>query len=61
MNFNFMSDWPAYVFICIFIGFVAYVIIKGNSGGDVLSKGVSPKDVLSKDVKDVSSKIEDKK
>ena len=49
MYFDFFADWPAYVFIVIFIGFVAYVIVKGNSGGDVLSKDIPP------------SRIEDKK
>lgn len=31
MYIDFASDWPAYVFMVLFIVFVAYVIIKGNS------------------------------
>jgi len=48
MYFNFIADWPAYVFIAIFIIFVAYVIIKGNSGGDILSKDVPPSKIENK-------------
>jgi hypothetical protein len=41
MIIDFMSDWPAYVFMAIFIFFVTYVIIKGNSGAPAVLKSVN--------------------
>jgi hypothetical protein len=38
MYFDLASDWPAYIFIAIFIAFVAYVIVNGNSGGGAVKK-----------------------
>ncbi|MDR2425831.1 MAG: hypothetical protein LBD46_01375 [Endomicrobium sp.] len=31
MYIDFASDWPAYFFMAIFLGFIVYVIIKGHS------------------------------
>ncbi|WP_269763532.1 hypothetical protein [Candidatus Endomicrobiellum trichonymphae] len=34
MYIDFASDWPAYLFMAVFIIFFAYIIIKGNSKKD---------------------------
>ncbi|MDR2191748.1 MAG: hypothetical protein LBO62_02550 [Endomicrobium sp.] len=47
MSFDFISDWPAYVFIGIFIFFVTYVIVKGNSG-DAVSQTEKTENIVKK-------------
>jgi len=31
MYIDFLSDWPAYLFIALFIVLLVYIFIKGNS------------------------------
>ncbi len=34
MYVDLASDWPAYLFIAVFIIFFAYIVIRGNSKKD---------------------------
>jgi hypothetical protein len=34
MYVDFASDWPAYLFVAVFIIFFVYIIIRGNSKKD---------------------------
>ena len=34
MYIDFASDWPAYIFMAIFLVFIAYVIVKGHPKTD---------------------------
>jgi hypothetical protein len=34
MYIDFASDWPAYVFMVIFVFLIAYIIVKGNAKSD---------------------------
>ncbi len=34
MYIDFASDWPAYLFMSVFVIFFAYIIIRGNSKKD---------------------------
>jgi hypothetical protein len=31
MYIDFSSDWPAYLFMALFVVFFAYIIVRGNS------------------------------
>ncbi|MDR1940943.1 MAG: hypothetical protein LBQ47_01275 [Endomicrobium sp.] len=33
MYIDFVSDWPAYIFMVFFAAFVCFVVVSGNRGG----------------------------
>ena len=35
MYINFASDWPAYIFMAVFVAFMVYVIVKGHGKEEV--------------------------
>ena len=39
MNIDLLGDWPAYLSMAVFIGFVAYILVTGSKGSSAAGAG----------------------